>query len=85
MKMAKRGPMRRVTMCPYLAWRLRRISSSSNNGWRSHKKLPSMGMAKGPGGSFFLLELQRRLRVAKMQREIRMMNQVSIFSLCVTL
>ncbi len=57
MKMAKQGPMRRVTMCPYLAWSLQRICSSLNNGWRSHKKLLSMGTAKGPGGSFFLLEL----------------------------
>ena len=76
-KIAGLGPMRRVTMGPYLAWRLRRMGSSSEKGLRSHRRLPRIGMVNGPGGSF-LLELRRNLRMVETQREIRMISQVSV-------
>jgi hypothetical protein len=80
-KIAGLEPMRRVTMGPYLAWRLRRMGSISEKGLRSHRRLPRIGMVNGPGGSFLLeleLEFRRNLRMAETQREIRMMSQVSV-------
>ena len=76
-KIAGREPMRRVTMGPYLAWRLRRMGSSSEKGLSNYRRLPRIGMVNGPGGSF-LLELRRNLRMVETQREIRMMSQVSV-------
>ena len=58
------------------------MCSSSEKGLRSIRKLLSIGMLKGPGGSLFLFcmrRLKRGLRMAETQREIRMMKQVSIF------
>jgi hypothetical protein len=49
---------------------------------RSHRKLPRMGMVKGPGGSCWVLELFlgmiRRLRMAVMQMVMSTTNQVII-------
>ena len=58
------------------------MGSRSEEDLRIHRKLLSIGMVKGPGGSllFFLLmkRLRRGFRRAEMQRETMTMNQVSI-------
>uniref|UniRef100_A0A2N9HD58 Uncharacterized protein n=1 Tax=Fagus sylvatica TaxID=28930 RepID=A0A2N9HD58_FAGSY len=72
MKMKGLKLMRRVMMGPYLAWCLRRMGSTSEDLRRSNRKLPRMGMVKGPGGSLLFLEtlgLMRRLRRALRCRE----------------
>ncbi|KAJ9678343.1 hypothetical protein PVL29_020497 [Vitis rotundifolia] len=50
--MAGREPIWRVTMGPYLAWRFRRIGSSSEKDLRSHSRFPTKGTVVGPGGRF---------------------------------
>ena len=52
--MAGRDPMRRVTMGPYLAWRVRRIGSSFKV-FRSHRMFEMIGMWVGPGGVVMVL------------------------------
>lgn len=52
MKMEGREPIWRVTMGPYLAWRVRRIGSSSEKDLRSQSRLPTTGTVLGPGGRF---------------------------------
>ena len=59
------------------------IGSISEKDLRSHKILLRMGTVKGPGGSWWVLELFlatiRRLSRTEMQREMRMRNQASMF------
>ena len=55
MKMTRWEPIGRVTMGPYLVWRFRRIGSSSEKVFRSHRKLVMTGMLGGPGGVVMVL------------------------------
>ena len=80
--MAGQEPIGRVMMGPYLAVRVRRIGSISEMGLRSHSKLPTKGIAFGPGGrlSFGKMKSLRDFSKAAIQREMTMMKtHVSIF------
>jgi hypothetical protein len=76
-------PMQRVTMGPWLEWRLLMTSSSSEKDWWSYWNLPRMGTMEGQRGSCWVLELFlvriRWLSKIEMQREMRMRDQVSMF------
>ena len=81
MKTTGRVPTGRVMMGPYFATKLRSRDSMWRVDLRSHWILVRMGIEGGPGGSLeeVWTRVKMEVRREQMEKEMRRMNQISIF------